>query len=300
MKRILKNKFFIITLFVALALTLSATILAVMGVNDPLRNLFGTLTMPVRWCASKIAEGIDGYKIYFSKIDELVEQNNALRSENAALREQLAELQMSDAQNEYLRDYLELPWLVNDWSLVDATVIGRESSGYRTTYTLNKGSLHGIKKSMPVVTADGVVGSVCEVGLGYCKVISIIETTSSVGVYAKRSGASGLLTGDMKLREDGMCLITYIDANADIRVGDLIVTAGTGSIYPAEIVVGVIAEIIPDDISRTLTASVIPSAQLEGLKFVSIITDYTIKPYSYDDIDPTLGQETQDTSEVTP
>ena len=153
---------------------------------------------------------------------------------------------------------------------------------------------------MPVVTADGVVGSVCEVGLGFCKVVSIIETTSSVGVYVKRSGASGLLTGDMKLREDGMCLITYIDANADIRVGDLIVTAGTGSIYPAEIVVGVVAEIIPDDISRTLTASVIPSAQLEGLKFVSVITDYTIKPYSYDDIDPTLGQETQDTEEVTP
>lgn len=302
MKRFLKNKFFIITLFVALALTLSATILAVMGVNDPLRNLFGTLTMPVRWCASKIAEGIDGYKVYFSKIDELVEQNNALRSENAQLREQLAELKMSDAQNEYLRDYLELPWLVNDWSLVDATVIGRESSGYRTTYTLNKGSLHGIKKSMPVVTADGVVGSVCEVGLGYCKVVSIIETTSSVGVYAKRSGASGLLVGDMKLREEGMCLITYIDANADIKVGDFIVTAGTGSIYPAELAVGVVIQIIPDDISRTLNAVVLPSAQLGGLKFVSVITDYTIEPYSYDDIDPTLGEVTdseQDTTEVT-
>ncbi|MBQ9079612.1 MAG: rod shape-determining protein MreC [Clostridia bacterium] len=300
MNRFLKNKFFLITLAVALTLSLSATILAVMGVNDPVRNLFGTITLPVRWCASKIAEGIDGYRVYFNKIDELVEQNKALRDENAELREQLAESELAARQDDYLREYLDLPWLVNDWSLTDATVIGREASSYRTTYTLNRGSLHGIKKGMPVVTAQGVVGSVAEVGLSYCRVVSIIETASSVGVYAKRSGASGLLVGDMKLRADGMCLITYIEADADIKVGDLIVTAGTGSIYPAELTVGTVVELIPDDVSRMLTATVRPAAELEGLGEVMIITDYQIKPYSYDDIDPSLGEDTDaEHSEVT-
>ena len=72
MKKFLKNKFFIATLAVALILTTSATVLSVMGVGDPLRNIFGTLTAPLRWCATKISQGIDGYKIYFAKIDELV------------------------------------------------------------------------------------------------------------------------------------------------------------------------------------------------------------------------------------
>ena len=292
MKKFLKNKFFIATLAVALILTTSATVLSVMGVGDPLRNIFGTLTAPLRWCATKISQGIDGYKIYFAKIDELVEQNNALAAENAQLREQLAEAKRAEAQNEYFREYLGLPWLENNWSVTDATVIGRETTAYRTTYTLNRGSLHGIKKGMPVVTADGVVGSVVEVGMAYCRVSAIIETASSVGVYVKRSGADGILSGDLRLREQGMCLISYLDADADIQVGDLIVTAGTGSIYPAELTVGVVTELIPDEFSRTLTAAVRPAADLDGLRTLMIITEYTVTPYTYDDIDPTLTPET--------
>lgn len=292
MKRFLKNKFFIATLAVALILTTSATVLSVMGINDPLRNIFGTLTAPLRWCATKISQGMDGYKIYFAKIDDLVEQNNALAAENARLRAELAEAKRAEAQNEYFREYLGLPWLENNWTITDATVIGRESTPYRTTYTLNRGSLHGIKKGMPVVTDAGVVGSVVEVGMAYCRVSCIIETASSVGVYVKRSGADGILSGDMKLREQGLCLISYLDAEADIQVGDLIVTAGTGSIYPAELTVGVVTELIPDQFSRTLTAAVRPAADLEGLNTLMIITEYTIAPYTYEDIDPSLTPET--------
>lgn len=291
MKKFLKNKFFIAALAVALALTVSTTVLSVMGISDPLRNIFGTLTAPLRWCAAKISQGLDGYKIYFQSIEALVEQNNALAAENAELREQLADARLSEAQAEYFRDYLGLPWLENDWSLTDATVIGRESTPYRTTYTLSRGSLHGIKKGMPVVTDRGVVGSVVEVGLGYCRVSCIIETASKVGVYVKRSGADGILAGDMKLRADGLCRMTNLSADADIMVGDLIVTAGTGSIYPAELTVGVVTELIPDEFSRTLTAVVRPAADLEDLRTVMIINEYTVKPYTYDDIDPTLTPE---------
>lgn len=291
MKRFLKNKFFIATLAVALVLTVSSTVLSAMGVSDPLRNIFGTLTSPLRWCAAKIADGIDGYKIYFRSIESLVEQNNALAAENAELRQQLAEAQLAEGQNEYFRDYLGLEWLQEQWTMTEATVIGRESTPYRTTYTLNRGSLHGVKRGMPVVTAQGVVGSVVEVGLGYCRVSCIIETSATVGVYVKRSGADGLLRGEMKLREKGLCQLTELDADADILVGDLIVTAGTGSIYPAGLTVGVVSELVPDKFSRTLVAVVRPAADLEALRTVMIITEYGIAPYTYDDIDPTLTPE---------
>lgn len=290
MKKLLKNKFFLSALAVALALALSTTILALMGVNDPLRNLFGTVTAPVRWCAAKISEGIDGYRIYFQSIEDVVEQNTALKEQNAMLQQQLAEVKRAAQREQYLRDYLALPEFENELSLLDATVIGRESNPYRTTYTLNRGSLHGVRENMPVITAEGVVGRVVEVGLGYCRAESILETSSAVGVYAKRSGADGLLRGDMKLREQGQCLITNIDDQADIAVGDLIVTAGTGSIYPAELVVGVVTELIPDSYSRTVTAAVQPSADMSRLNTVMIVLECTVTPYTYEDIDPEAGQ----------
>ena len=278
-----------------MVLTVSSTVLSVMGISDPLRNIFGTLTAPARWCAAKISDGIDGYKIYFQSIEELVERNNALADENAELRKQLAEAQLSEGQTEYFREYLGLAWLEEKWTMTEATVIGRETTPYRTTYTLNRGSLHGVKRGMPVVTAQGTVGSVVEVGLGYCRVSCIVETSSTVGVYVKRSGADGLLRGEMKLREDGLCQLTELDADADIVVGDLIVTAGTGSIYPAGLTVGVVSELVPDKFSRTLTATVRPAADLEALRTVMIITEYTISPYTYDDIDPTLTPESTQT-----
>ena len=223
--KLLKNKFLLTVLGIALAVAVSATVLAVMGVEDPVKNLFGTLTAPLRWCASKIAYGIEGFGVYFSSVEKLSEENAELRRENAELRAQLSDAQASARQDEYLRGYLGLDWLENNWSLSDATVIGRESGSYRTLYTLNRGSLHGIKRGMPVVTAEGLVGRVEQVGLGYCTVTSVLETTSSVGVYDARSGASGLLVGDLSLREQGKCKVTYVDIDADIELGDLIVTA---------------------------------------------------------------------------
>lgn len=283
LKTILKNKFFVTMLCVALAVTLSATVLAVMGINDPLGSLFGSLTAPLRRCASKIAYGIEGFGVYFSSVEQLTEQNAELRRENAELRQQLSEARAAARQDEYLREYLGLDWLENDWSLVDATVIGREAGSYRTVYTLDRGSLHGIRAGMPVVTAQGLVGRVEQVGLSYCTVTSVLETTSSVGVYDARSGADGLLVGDLKLREQGLCRISGVDADADVQVDDLIVTAGTGSVYPAGLTVGRVIAIEPDPYSRTMTVTVEPEVDLDSISTVMIITDYSIVAYD----DPT-------------
>lgn len=277
--KLLKNKFLLTVLGIALAVAVSATVLAVMGVEDPVKNLFGTLTAPLRWCASKIAYGIEGFGVYFSSVEKLSEENAELRRENAELRAQLSDAQAAARQDEYLRGYLGLDWLENNWSLSDATVIGRESGSYRTLYTLNRGSLHGIKRGMPVVTAEGLVGRVEQVGLGYCTVTSVLETTSSVGVYDARSGASGLLVGDLSLREQGKCKVTYVDIDADVQLGDLIVTAGTGSIYPAGLTVGRVTALEPDPYSRTMTVIVTPMVDLDHISTVLVITDYSIVAY---------------------
>lgn len=277
--KLLKNKFFLTLLCIALAITVSATVLAIMGVEDPVKNIFGTLTVPLRWCASKISYGIQGFGVYFSSVEELTEQNAELRRQNAELRQQLSDALSAAKQDEYLRGYLGLGWLENDWTVRDAVVIGRETGSYRTLYTLNRGSMHGIKVGMPVVTASGLVGKVEQVGLGYCNVVSVLEPSSSVGVYDARSGVSGLLVGDLSLRDDGFCKVSYVDIDADVMVGDLIVTAGTGSIYPAGLTVGRVSALEPDPYSRTMNVIVTPTAELDSLYTVMIITDYSVVAY---------------------
>ena len=276
--RIFKNKFFIIALCTALAITVCATVLSIVGVTSPLRSIFGTIFAPIRWCASQISQGFAGFTAYFTEFDRISEENAELRAQLAELERQLAEAEAAKAENDSLREYFGLESLIADWELLDATVIAREAGSYTTLYTLNRGSFHGIEKNMPVITSDGLVGYVREVGPTFCKVVPITETTSSVGAYVKRSGAAGVVQGDFALRQDGLCTLVYADADADILVGDMIVTAGTGTIYPAGITIGYVTALEPDEFSRTYKATITPAADLAGEGRVMIITSYDIIP----------------------
>ncbi len=274
--RFIKNKFFIITLCIALILATSATVLSVMGFESPFRSIFGTIAIPFRWCGAKIAEGFAGFSDYFIGFDNLKEENIALKEENAKLREELAKAENAAAENDTLREYLNLENLNPEWSLVDAIIIGRESGSYITVYTLNRGSLHGIETEMPVITSAGVVGYVKEVGLAWCKVVPITETVAAVGAYIEKAGVSGLVVGDYSLRADGLCKMTYLADVEDIGAGDLIITSGTGNIYPAGLAVGTVEELVPDSYSRTYTATVKPAVDFENLSRVMIITSYKL------------------------
>jgi rod shape-determining protein MreC len=120
----------------------------------------------------------------------------------------------------------------------EGMVISHSAGNYMTGFTLNRGTIHGIKVNMPVAVEEGIVGYVTDVGLNWCMVSTIIETASSVGAYVPRSGETGIVSGDAALRQEGVCKITYLDPAADIAVGDTVLSSGNGSVYPADLLIG--------------------------------------------------------------
>jgi rod shape-determining protein MreC len=160
------------------------------------------------------------------------------------------------------------------FEMVEGMIISYSAGNYMTSFTLNRGTMHGVSTQMPVVVADGVVGYVTEVGLNWCMVSTIIETASSVGAYVPRSGATGIVSGDAALRRDGVCKMNYLEANADIQVGDRVLSSGNGSVYPAELVIGTVTAIETDEYSRTLEATVQPTVDFASLQYMMIITGY--------------------------
>ena len=156
----------------------------------------------------------------------------------------------------------------------EGRVISYSSGNYMTNFTLDRGSLHGIEINMPVITDQGIVGRVSEVGLNWCMVSTIIESNVSVGVYIQRSGAGGLVSGDYSLMNEGVCKLGYLDANADIQIGDKILSKGTGSMYPADLEIGTVIDISMDEYSRNTVATVKPSVDFSSLTWVMILTGY--------------------------
>ena len=176
--------------------------------------------------------------------------------------------------NGYLTGFLEMKRAHTDFTFAEATVIGRGSGNYITVFTVDRGTAHGIAAGMPVVSEAGVIGYVDEAGLTWAKVRTLVESTSSIGGYIERTEELGLIEGNFDLSSAGLCEITYLAADSDVRVGDRVLTSGYGSIYPRDLVIGYVTEIIPDEYSRTLTARITPAATLTDLRKVMIITDY--------------------------
>lgn len=280
--RFYKTKPFIISLTVAIVLVIVPVVLSVMGLTAPLKNAAATVAMPFQWCADRLATAARGFTAYFTEFHDLQEENEQLRRELAEAKDQLHRAELAQEENAFLRDFLSLPEMENKLSVMDARIISRSSGNANTVYTLNRGSLHGIETNMPVITADGLVGAVSEVGLNWCRVTSILEINASAGAYDERSGALGLAEGTYELREAKLCRLAYLEEGADIAIGDRIVTSGYGSIYPQGLVIGTVTEITSDHYTRTQIAIIKPAVDFSKLTRVMIVTDCTIVPVDPD------------------
>ena len=275
MNKFFKSRFFIVTLIIAMLLCIMPATLALMGQGSFVRSVAVTVVSPFQHAASYIGESLGGFARYFTHYDELKEENERLKQQLAEQRQENYEANLYKAENEWLKDYLELKRVNSSLELVDARVIGRETTNTRIIYTLDRGSSAGITKNMPIITAEGVVGHIVEVGLTWSKAVTLSDGRSNVGVYAERSGEIGVLSGDYELTLDGKCEMICSDSSADVAVGDRIMTSGIGSVYPEGLPVGAVTEVRVDEYDRSLRVTVQPFVDFESVTGVMVVCGFS-------------------------
>lgn len=274
--KLIKSRFFLISLAVALLLSIVPGVLCAMGQGSYIRSALVTVSTPFRWAFTKVGEGLSGFSMYFRTLEDLRDENEALRAELDGYKNLVYDAELIGEENDFLNSFLGIKEEHVDFLFEDATVIGRESTNYRTVYTLSKGELHGIEVNMPIITEEGLVGHITEVGATWSKAVLLTETATAVGGYVERSGVLGVVEGTYELRTEGVCRMVYIEPDSDIRVGDKVVSSGIGGVYPRGLMIGKITEITMDEASRTLTATIEPAADLDSISKLMIITEYTI------------------------
>lgn len=276
--KFLKSKVFLITAIAVVVIALATGLIAMIGGTGLLKSALNTVAKPFTWCGAKVSDAVNGFAEVFAEYDRLEAENEELRAQLDSMEREDREIDLLREENAWLKDYLRVAEQHPEFSLVDASVIGRETDSYSTVLTLNRGTVHGVKTNMSVITAEGVFGYVKEAGLDWCRVVSIVETATSVGAYTERGGAIGVVEGDADLRGGGMCRMTYIEDTADIRIGDLVYTGGgSGSQYPGGLLIGEITSLEADTYSRTLVAEITPAVDftaIDELTRVMVVIGY--------------------------
>ncbi len=274
MRGFLKSKFFIVIVLVAIVLTVVPTVLSAMGLHTVVKDAAVSLLTPVQKLFTYATNAVEGFTSYFTEFDRIVEENNQLRAQIQELENEIDSSKETAQMNEWLYNYLELKRERTDFKFQSANITGRESGNYMTVFTLDKGTAHGVQKDMPIISGNAIVGYITEAGSGWSKAVTILESGQAIGAYVERSGEVGVVEGDFSLAAQGLCKLSYLDADADVEVGDRILSSGYGSVYPRALVIGHVTEIEKDPYSQSITVYIQPAASLSDEDRFMIITEY--------------------------
>ena len=269
-----QSRFFVLSILISILLSLTAVLSYFTGFSGILSGLVNIITYPITYCTSAVSDGITGIGKYFGDVARLKEENMLLKAQNNELIGEIAGIEALKAENEQLYSYLELKREYNKLSLVNTKIISRGSGNFLTSFTVDKGTMHGVKKNMPIITSSGILGIITEEGPLTSRAVTLISHNSSAGVYLTRSGTPGILQGDYNLSVVGQCKITGLPIDTDVKIGDHVTTAGTGEIFPGELSVGNVAEIQRDATTQTLTLIITPTCDLVNEDAVMIVTDF--------------------------
>lgn len=277
MKKFLKDHG-IWVLFAAAVISVALAVMSFFSnTSSPLVNLVGTISSPFRSAYTSVASWFNEKQAYFEDIQALEAENEALRKRNAELEAAARQAEKNNQENALLRERLNLREQKYELELETAIITEREVTNWTSSLTLDRGTVHGVETGDCVVSStNDLVGIVSKVGTNWCKVLTIVDTDTSLGAQVFRTKDLGLAQGDFSLMEENRLRLDYLPADCQLLGGDLVVTSGLGGYYPSDLVIGTIEEVQKDESGAASYAVIVPAADFDALSEVFIIKSFDI------------------------
>ncbi len=232
------------------------------------------VVLPVQKVSAVISDSVSDFFSVFINAKNNKDENIKLKKELAELRNRMVDYYTIKTENERLREIIDFKEENPDIKLIDAGIIGRDPSDKFASFTIDKGTVHGISKWDPVITDSGLVGYIDSLGPTYAKVITILSPEINVGAVEIRTNETGNLTGSISLANKGFTKFELLPKTTEIKKGDIIVTAGTSGYYPPNLIIGTVDEITLEESGITAYATIKPANDIYKIKHVYILTDF--------------------------
>jgi rod shape-determining protein MreC len=200
----------------------------------------------------------------------LRQRNAELESKVASLETQIVQLQQQLNEEQAMSALVGFAKERPENSYVGATVIGRDPVPFLRYVQIDKGSDDGLRRGMPVVTQQGLIGRVDAVTAGAARVQLITDANAAINVRLSATQTDVILVGSVT----GELSLEMIPQDIVVKPGALVLTSGLGGSYPSGIVVGQIISVRKRETDLFQTASIQPAANLPGLNAVLVITNF--------------------------
>lgn len=235
-----------------------------------IRQVRAAISMPLsllEYVVSWPVQLIDKLGNTVSTHDALVEENLNLKSEQLLLKAQVQRLLAIESENNQLKALMRSSTQVRGKVLI-AQLLSIDSDPFVNQVMLDKGSQDGVFVGQPVLDANGVMGKIIQVGPLTSRLLLVTDNRSGVSVQVTRNGIRAIAVGD---NYSGKMKLVNIPQTVDIQVGDLLITSGLGTQYPAGYPLGQVVSVIKDPGMQFATITVQPSAHPDRSRQVLLI-----------------------------
>jgi rod shape-determining protein MreC len=256
-----------VLLFAIIALRMSAKSPGELSTLD--RGVLRVVS-PAQSAMSYVARGVAGVAGRFVELAHARAENHELAKENARLRAELAQVKrLADESGRYqrllgLRDQTPA-------ETIAARIISIDASPYFRVARVELDRGEGVvKRGMPVLTPEGVVGRIGHVAGKTSDIMLLVDPRSAIDVVVPRTGGRGILRG--KSGDNGYrCSIEYLTRGNPAQVGDKVVTSGLGGAFPRDLAVGKITAVLPGAVGLFQEVEVTPDVDFARLSEVLVV-----------------------------
>ena len=254
-------------------------IMAYAGANGRLtaapQELLSVAAAPFQRAAAAVSSGVASLWENYADIDAILEENQQLSEENAALRSQMVDYDKLKAENEAYKALANIQKKNSNATYVSGFVIGRDPLDEFGGFTLDKGTADGVAVNNAVISDRGyLLGMVVEADTTSCKVMTILHPSFNAAGVVSRTRENGILNGNTTYAADGLCTLTNLERSTETRAGDQVITTGLGGVFPPDLLVGTVQDVVPEASGKSSIAVVRPGADPRTAKHVFIVTAY--------------------------
>ncbi|NIA56669.1 rod shape-determining protein MreC [Massilia sp. TW-1] len=203
------------------------------------RQVAATVLYPFQMAALMPRDALANMGTYFSSISTLQKEVRDLKSQQVAMAQAMQQAQLQMAENAQLRRLMDAREHLPVRSMMSEILYDARDPSTRRV-VLDRGSRNGVKLGLPVIDNAGVVGQITRVFPFTSEVTLLTDKEQAIPVQVLRNGLRSVAYGR---GQSGLLDLRFVAPNADIQVGDVLVTSGLDGIYPAGLAVAKVIQV---------------------------------------------------------
>ncbi len=233
----------------------------------------GYVIIPMQKGINRVGEGLVNIRENLTARKKLQDENEELKEELAEARSELDQVQIDEEELEQLIALYDMDQSYSNYDKIAASVIGKDTGNWFSTFLIDKGTKDGIEEGMNVIADGGLAGIVIDVGPNYATVRSIIDDYSNISCKDLSTSGLMIVSGSLQtMNTNGTIAFSDLrDADDAAQAGDQVVTSNISDLYLPNLPVGYITEVTMDANNLTKSGEIAPIVDFSHLEKVFVI-----------------------------